>query len=287
MAGSGFIALMIFIFFVVIPCFVYGLLWGTNTLCDKTDPSPQRWTGMNCASVYEMSGGSPVPVTTPLQTLLASGQAIQVSELVISSATPPSVTTQPTGITATGSFTLSMDINVSASVPVWVCVFGQGPHPRHPGVWINNAGVPGGIRFHMGAAIADYTSVFTFGEYFNMTAVYDATSSTLTLYKNGVANGSTTVASGRYTPPTPTNFEWNQEKVTTPTIKVKNTYWFTKALTPAEVSILASTGTTGTTSTYVSEPVYEGITGFANKGVPTTSYYAPEPYEYSHGVVGY
>ena len=59
MAGSGFIALMIFIFVVVIPCFVYGLLWGTNTLCDKTNPDPQRWTGMNCASVYEMSGGSP------------------------------------------------------------------------------------------------------------------------------------------------------------------------------------------------------------------------------------
>ena len=239
---------------------VAGALWGTNVLCDTTNPESQL-VGMNCAAVYESSGGSPAPATlTAKQTLLATGQAIQVAEQTISVATPPTITTQPTGITATGSFTLSMDINVSASVPGWVCVFGQGPHPRHPGVWINNAAVPGGIRFHMGAAAADYTSVFTFGEYFNMTAVYDATSSTLTLYKNGVANGSTTVASGQYTPPTPTNFEWNQQKVTAPTIKVKNTYWFNKALTAAEVTTLV-----GTTSTYMPQPLTMGTSAYTKE----------------------
>ena len=254
-------------FCIIIPLIIYGSLWGTNTICDKTNPDDQPWLGMNCASVYESSGTpSPTTSTTPApatltakQTLLATGQAIQVAEKTISVATPPTITTQPTGITATGSFTLSIDINVSASVPDWVCVLGQGPHPRHPGVWINNAGVPGGIRFHMGAAAADYTSVFTFGEYFNMTAVYNATTGTLTLYKNGVANGSTTVASGQYNPSTPTNFEWNQQKVTAPTIKVKNTYWFNKALTAAEVTTLAGT------STYMPQPLTMGTSAYTKE----------------------
>ena len=92
-----------------------------------------------------------------------------------------------------------------------------------------------------------------------MTAVYNATTGTLTLYKNGVANGSTTVASGQYNPSTPTNFEWNQQKVTAPTIKVKNTYWFNKALTAAEVTTLAGT------STYMPQPLTMGTSAYTKE----------------------
>ena len=39
---------------------VAGALWGTNVLCD-TNSAESQLVGMNCASVYESSGGSPAP----------------------------------------------------------------------------------------------------------------------------------------------------------------------------------------------------------------------------------
>ena len=43
---------------------VAGALWGTNVLCDTTNPESQL-VGMNCAAVYESSGGSPAPGPAP------------------------------------------------------------------------------------------------------------------------------------------------------------------------------------------------------------------------------
>ena len=47
---------------IIIPLIIYGSLWGTNTICDKTNPDDQPWLGMNCASVYDASL-SPAPAT--------------------------------------------------------------------------------------------------------------------------------------------------------------------------------------------------------------------------------
>jgi len=117
-----------------------------------------------------------------------------------------------------------------------------------------------------------------YNTYYNITAVYDAPTHTATLYYNGVSkSSSTSIVPAGYVPPTPTNFIWNQQNMTSPTIKVKNTYWFNKALTAAEVSTLAGTTSTympqpfamavsnaaGTTSTYTSEPTCESIEGYS------------------------
>jgi hypothetical protein len=50
---------------IILPLIIYGSLWGTNTICDKTNPEDQPWVGMNCAAVYESSGGSPSPTPGP------------------------------------------------------------------------------------------------------------------------------------------------------------------------------------------------------------------------------
>ena len=255
---------------------VAGALWGTNVLCDTTNPESQS-VGMNCAAVYESSGGStapasggspaPAPATlTPKQTLLNSGQAIQVAEQTISVATPPTITTQPTGITATGSFTLSIDINMSTLPGQLVRVIGQGVHPSHPGLWLFPAGVAGDVwvRFHIGNSAVDLvtgTAPPVYNTYYNVTIVYNAPSTTATIYYNGVSKSSSTaIVPAGYIPPTPTNFIFNQENVTAPTIKVKNTYWFNKALTAAEVTTLV-----GTTSTYMPQPLTMGTSAYTKE----------------------
>jgi len=250
-----------------------GGLWAGNVFCDTTNPDDQA-AGMNCASVYERSpapGPAPKsPATlTPLQTLLASGQAIQVAELTITSSPKPVIAaaSQPTGITATGSFTLSLDINMTAlpggTNPVRV--IGQGTHPGSPALWLFPAGSGGGgwFKFHNGGPDDPETNSITlvsgttppvYNTYYNITAVYDAPSTTTTLYYNGVSKVSLrTIVPAKYTPPTPTAFGWTDQNVTAPTIKVKNTYWFNKALTAAEVATLSGTSS-GPSSGYMPEP---------------------------------
>jgi len=227
---------------------------------------------MNCASVYERSpapGPAPKsPATlTPLQTLLASGQAIQVAELTITSSPKPVIAaaSQPTGITATGSFTLSLDINMTALPTGLLRVIGQGDHPGNPALWLFPAGSGGGgwFKFHNGGPDSPETNSITlvsgttppvYNTYYNITAVYDAPSTTTTLYYNGVSKVSLrTIVPAKYTPPTPTAFGWTDQNVTAPTIKVKNTYWFNKALTAAEVATLSGTSS-GPSSGYMPEP---------------------------------
>lgn len=52
-------------FCIILPLIIYGSLWATNTICDKTKSEDQPWLGMNCASVYEGSTSpAPAPATT-------------------------------------------------------------------------------------------------------------------------------------------------------------------------------------------------------------------------------
>jgi hypothetical protein len=224
---------------------------------------------MNCASVYESSPApkSPAPAPgpaalTPKQTLLASGKAIQVAELTITSIPKPVIAaaSQPTGITATGSFTLSTDISMTALPTGLLRVIGQGDHPGQPGLWLFPAGNTDKVwvRCHIGNSAVDLVSSTTLplaiNTYYNITVVYDAPSTTAVLYYNGVSkNINGAIAPTGYAPPNPTNFIWNEQNLTAPTIKVKNTYWFNKALSAAEVSTLTGTSS-GTTSTYMPEP---------------------------------
>ena len=235
--------------FVCCICLAVGIYFATKKE-DSPAPSP-----------IPASGSSGPAALTPKQTLLASGQAIQVAEQTISVATPPTITTQPTGITATGSFTLSIDINMT-TLPngALLRVIGQGVHPGQPGLWLFPAGAGGNVwlRFHVGNSAIDLVTDKTpptYNTYYNITAVYDAPTRTATLYYNGVSKSSSTAIDPTgFAPPTPAMFGWNQQNLTAPTVKVKNTYWFNKALTAAEVSTLTGTSS-GTTSTYMPEPL--------------------------------
>ena len=252
---------------------VAGGLWAGNVFCDTANPDDQA-VGMNCAAVYERSPApapkSPAPAPaalTPKQTLLASGQAIQVAELTITSTPKPVIAaaSQPTGITATGSFTISIDINMSTLPGQLLRVIGQGTNPGNPALWLFPAGSGGGgwFKFHNGGPDSPETNAITlvsdaappvYNTYYNITAVYDAPTHTSTLYYNGVSKvSSSTIVPAKYIPPTPTAFGWNPDNLTAPTVKVKNTYWFNKALTAAEVATLTGTSS-GTTSGYMPEP---------------------------------
>ena len=243
---------------------VAGGLWANNVFCDTANPDDQA-VGMNCASVYERSPApAPAPAAlTPLQTLLASGQAIQVAELTITSSPKPVIAaaSQPTGITATGSFTLSTDISMTTLPGQLLRVIGQGTNPGNPALWLFPADAGGGgwFKFHVGEAnealLTSGTTPPVYNTYYNITAVYDAPSTTATIYYNGVSKASSsTIVPARYIPPTPTAFGWNPDNLTAPTVKVKNTYWFNKALTAAEVATLTGTSSGTTNSGYMPEP---------------------------------
>ena len=198
-------------------------------------------------------------VATP--SVLSSGQEIQKGELTITTSPVPVVSTQPTGITASGSFTLSIDINMT-TLPngSLLRVIGQGVHPGQPGLWLFPAGAGGNVwlRFHVGNSAVDLVTDKTpptYNTYYNITAVYDGTTRQATLYHNGVLTGSAAIDPTGFAPPTPAMFGWNQQNLTAPTVKVKNTYWFNKALTAAEIKTIAS-------------PAGSGTSGYAHEGSP-------------------
>ena len=222
-------------------------------------PATASSTSMALAPATASSTSVAAVVATP--SVLSSGQVIQKGELTITTSPVPAVSTQPTGITASGSFTLSIDINMT-TLPTGslLRVIGQGVHPGQPGLWLFPAGAGGNvwIRFHVGNSAIDLVTDKTpptYNTYYNITAVYDGTTRQATLYHNGVLTGSAAIDPTGFAAPTPAMFGWNQQNLTAPTVKVKNVYWFNKALTAAEIKTIAS-------------PAGSGTSGYAHEGSP-------------------
>jgi hypothetical protein len=97
------------------------------------------------------------------------------------------------------------------------------------------------------------TTTFTakLGTYFNLT--YVIKNGTCTTYINGVKDP-TGSFSAAFTWSTGTdNWTWNQQNFTDKSIKVKNVYFFNKALALSEVELIAKKQTSGV-STYVLPP---------------------------------
>jgi len=208
---------------------------------------------------------------TPEQTLLASGQAIQVPEIDISTA-PPAFTA-PTGIDTTKvSYSMSMDVNIAQTGPSWRNIMNNGTHDccdansRRPAIFItgNDAAPPNRIHIVHGAKEDNNKNIVTtfaatLGTYFNVTWVVDG--GKLTTYINGVPDATGSVSGtfnwGTHTP----TWKWNQylseyttrKENTQGPVKVKNVYWFNKALSPTEIKAIASPAGSGT-STYTPEP---------------------------------
>lgn len=290
--------MMIVILFYIMACccassLFIGVLWGTNVLCDKTNPESQI-VGMNCASVYESSGDlitgslgtggspAPAPTLTPLQTLRQSGQAILVQETDIS--TSPPTFTAPTGIDTTKvEYTMSMDINIAQTGTRWRSIMNSGDpdYPpgttsRRPGVFITGSDTDHGApanRIHVvhGSTEDNNKNVITTftatpGTYFNLTWV--VSQGKLTTYINGQPD-STGTTSASFTWGTTNAWKWNsylthypnRTQNTIGAVKIKNAYWFNKALTASEVATLSG----GTTSTYMPQPLTMGTSGYTKE----------------------
>lgn len=215
------------------------------------------------------SNAAAASTTSPKQTLLASGQALQVNEVDIS-ASPPTFT-PPTGLTSNVSYTMSMDVNIAQAGPSWRNIMNNGAHDccdattRRPAVFITGNDVAPANRIHIvhGATQDNNKNIITSfaatpGTYFNLTWVVDG--GTLTTYINGTrdANGSVS-ATFNWGSPVQNTWRWNQylseyktrTANTAGAVKVKNVYWFNRPLSAAEVTTLTSSSTT---SSYTPEP---------------------------------
>jgi hypothetical protein len=139
---------------------------------------------------------------------------------------------------------------------------------RRPAVFItgNDAAPPNRIHIVHGSTEDQNKNIVTAfaatpGTYFNLTWVVD--NGKLTTYINGQKDAAGTV-NGTFTWGT-NAWKWNayltqypsRKENTTGSVKVKNVYWFNKALSDADIATLTGTGA-GTTSKYTPEP--EGYT---------------------------
>ena len=220
------------------------------------------------ASGGAASGGA--AAASPLNTLRGTGQAIQTDEVDIS-ASPPAFT-PPTGIDPSKvSYTMTMDINIAQAGPSWRNIMNSGDPDwppgstsRRPAIFITGNDSAPANRIHIvhGANEDQNKNIVTSfaatpGTYFTVTWVVD--SGKLTTYINGQKDASGTV-SATFTWGTPA-WKWNAYKTQLPNrtenvagaIKVKNVYWFNKALSDSEVALLAGGGSS-TTSNYMPEP---------------------------------
>jgi Concanavalin A-like lectin/glucanases superfamily len=242
---------------------------------------------MNCASVVDTSGvtastpgGTPSPLASPLSTLLASGQAIQVAERDISAGNvaPEKQPTLPSDPT----YTLSMDVyieKVSTSLrnlientdinPEWLGNPATGSNAgttRRPMVYVNGNGswAPQNAicAEHFNSSnqqVGICTPAATTGSYFNFMMTVDNTAKKITTYINGVEKSN--VVSGQSFTWAPTNnwilgnSSWGM-KSSDGALKVKNVYLFPKVLSSTERSLLVTTSSPSTTSTFMNEPAF-------------------------------
>jgi hypothetical protein len=244
------------------------------------------------AAVFSSSGSSP-PDSSPLQTLLASGQAIQVTEVDISNGNVPPAK-QP-ALPAEPTYTLSMDVfiekvkaggarnlieNTTIS-PEWLGNPATGPNQgitRRPMVYVNGDGswAPQNAicaehfdrTNHQQAACTPAAPV---GTYFNFIMTVDNAVKKITTYINGVEKSNhvstdyfTWSARNNWVLGNPSFFQTAADGA----LKVKNVYLFPKVLSSTEMGLLQQS--TGTTSTYIVQPESPSIAPFGKSGYMTS-----------------
>lgn len=185
----------------------------------------------------------PPPKPDPRAVLINQGQALQVSELTISSTPAPAFQTKPTGLTASAQaspFTLSMDLKCAAIPADLMQIIGVGPHPGSPGIWFH-PGYPGKLMVHFNdkALALPADKVPPVNTYFNFTVAYSPSSGSV-IYLNGVPAASDPSITSIKWPVDVSDWRWNQQVRSSPDIKVKNVYWFNSSLSASDVAILAA-----------------------------------------------
>lgn len=231
-----------------IVCFIVGLivliLWYGNFTCPGF--------GRSC----------PVAAValTSLQSLLATGQALQTSPLEIGSVSSPvTFTTAPTGFITqpSPSFTWTMDVSVSQTATgLRNLLYNGTATSMTPGVFITGTDEkpPNRIRVSMGAASSKSTAALsvvatcvnavplsTF-----VTITFTVDSGNTNIYINGILDPSGT-ASGTSVPWVNGPWTWNQTQFMSKnndSIKVTNAYFWPSLLLPTQISLLGTSSST-------------------------------------------
>lgn len=224
---------------------------------------------------------APVSVPSASAAVLSTGQALQTAEIDISTA-PPAFKV-PKGVdTKSGvSYTMSMDVRIDQVGNSWRNIFNNGLHDccdatsRRPAVFITgkDASPPNRIHIVHGSDEDNNRNIVTQfaaspGVYFNLTWVVDGNK--LTTYINGNPDPAGSITGKFNWGSFPGDFNWNQylkeyktrADNTAGPVKVKNVYWFNKALTPAEIKTISSSSSGAGTSGYAMEgSPFGGVVG--------------------------
>lgn len=187
------------------------------------------------------------------QRLLQSGQAILTAETDISNSPPPFPTPRHSQAV---TYTMTMDVNIAQAGPSWRNIFNSGDPDygtittRRPAVFITGNDVAPANRIHIVHGTTQDNNrniVSTFvaqpGTYFNLTWVVQ--NGTLTTYINGRPDPSGSVQGGFSWGPDA--WKWNAYLTQIPNrpenkagpVKIKNAYWFDRALSATDIATLA------------------------------------------------
>lgn len=214
-----------------------------------TEPLDTTKTGFK---VYKKLGASTIPFSSTGQTILAAETEIS---------TAPPAFTVPTGLSTSGpvSYTLSMSIKIAQTGSSWRNIMNHGdpdccgPTTRRPAIFItgNDQAPPNRIHVVHGSTEDSNKNIVTSfaatpGAYFNLTVVVDA--GTLKTYINGALDSSGTATGTFNWNDTSQPWRWNayltqiqgRAANTEGSVKVKNAYWYNRALTAAEITSLAT-----------------------------------------------
>jgi hypothetical protein len=220
-----------------------------TTKSQLTEPLDTTKTGFK---VYKKLGASTIPFSS-------TGQTILSAETEISTA-PPAFTV-PTGLSTSGpvSYTLSMSIKIAQTGSSWRNIMNHGdpdccgPTTRRPAIFITGNDQAPANRIHVvhGSTEDSNKNISTSfaatpGTYFNLTVVVDA--GTLKTYINGALDSSGTATGTFNWNDTSQPWRWNayltqiqgRAANTEGSVKVKNAYWYNRALTAAEITSLAT-----------------------------------------------
>lgn len=197
--------------------------------------------------------------TAGLSPLYSSGQKIQDAELEVGYASVP-FASAPFGyvLTATPSYSMTMDIMIAQTGDRWRNImehgpatgndFPPGPTFRRPSVFItgNDTAPANRLMITHANSAGENTNVTTsmpvpLGKYFTLSwVVYNGT---MTVYINGVADPGGPVNATFNWPQVDTPWTWNQGNYLgniAGSVKVKNVYWFNRSLASSDLALVAS-----------------------------------------------
>ena len=267
------LALLLVVLLIVLLRTTSGLTSGASTCTACPITTSQYYTAASGCGIANCPTGSYTTgdtnsvgvsscISTPTSSLIASGTALQVSEIDLGAISVPA-TNKPTltiGPVTTG-FSLSMWVKLPATVTpgVWWTLFGMDGHyvtlmpdTGTPTLWeiVFSTTGTAGINW-------SYMYRLTPGTYYRLGFVVSPPSAP-TFYLDGGSGmtGSNMIGTGAVSHgSTGSDARFNPNNSPLTGIKVKNAYYFGKSLTASEMALLGASGMgSGTTSGYMPEP---------------------------------